>query len=112
MGALEAHPGAVRAGDVLGPRTMEEAVLEGTRGGAVLTEAHAGRVVLVDPVGTLEPVRTALASVPGLELVHAERLPRGAGIVAVLVPPEVAGRTRRATRAARPADRRRDLDRP
>jgi 2,4-dienoyl-CoA reductase-like NADH-dependent reductase (Old Yellow Enzyme family) len=27
---LEAHPGAVRAGDVLGPRTMEEAVLEGT----------------------------------------------------------------------------------
>jgi 2,4-dienoyl-CoA reductase-like NADH-dependent reductase (Old Yellow Enzyme family) len=28
---LEAHPGARRAGDVLGPRTMEEAVLEGTR---------------------------------------------------------------------------------
>ena len=28
--ALEAHPGAVRAGDVLGPRTLEEAVLEGT----------------------------------------------------------------------------------
>jgi hypothetical protein len=28
--ALESHPGAVRAGDVLGPRTMEEAVLEGT----------------------------------------------------------------------------------
>jgi hypothetical protein len=27
---LESHPGAVRAGDVLGPRTMEEAVLEGT----------------------------------------------------------------------------------
>lgn len=27
---LEAHPGATRAGDVLGPRTMEEAVLEGT----------------------------------------------------------------------------------
>ena len=28
--ALEDHPGAVRAGDVLGPRTLEEAVLEGT----------------------------------------------------------------------------------
>lgn len=27
---LEGHPGAVRAGDVLGPRTLEEAVLEGT----------------------------------------------------------------------------------
>jgi 2,4-dienoyl-CoA reductase-like NADH-dependent reductase (Old Yellow Enzyme family) len=29
--ALESHPSAVRAGDVLGPRTLEEAVLEGTR---------------------------------------------------------------------------------
>jgi 2,4-dienoyl-CoA reductase-like NADH-dependent reductase (Old Yellow Enzyme family) len=28
--ALAMHPGAVRAGDVLGPRTLEEAVLEGT----------------------------------------------------------------------------------
>jgi 2,4-dienoyl-CoA reductase-like NADH-dependent reductase (Old Yellow Enzyme family) len=28
--ALQSHPGAVRAGDVLGPRTLEEAVLEGT----------------------------------------------------------------------------------
>ncbi|MGI8716019.1 MAG: FAD-dependent oxidoreductase [Solirubrobacteraceae bacterium] len=27
---LESHPGAVRAGDVLGPRSLEEAVLEGT----------------------------------------------------------------------------------
>jgi hypothetical protein len=27
---FESHPGAVRAGDVLGPRTLEEAVLEGT----------------------------------------------------------------------------------
>jgi hypothetical protein len=27
---LEHHPGAVRSGDVLGPRTVEEAVLEGT----------------------------------------------------------------------------------
>jgi 2,4-dienoyl-CoA reductase-like NADH-dependent reductase (Old Yellow Enzyme family) len=29
-GALEDHPGAIRVGDVLGPRTLEEAVLEGT----------------------------------------------------------------------------------
>jgi 2,4-dienoyl-CoA reductase-like NADH-dependent reductase (Old Yellow Enzyme family) len=28
---LESHPAAVRVGDVLGPRTLEEAVLEGTR---------------------------------------------------------------------------------
>jgi 2,4-dienoyl-CoA reductase-like NADH-dependent reductase (Old Yellow Enzyme family) len=28
--ALESHPAAVRVGDVLGPRTLEEAVLEGT----------------------------------------------------------------------------------
>ncbi|MGH2915385.1 MAG: FAD-dependent oxidoreductase [Solirubrobacteraceae bacterium] len=28
--ALQSHPGAVRAGDVLGPRSLEEAVLEGT----------------------------------------------------------------------------------
>jgi hypothetical protein len=27
---LEDHPGVVRAGDVLGPRTIEEAILEGT----------------------------------------------------------------------------------
>ncbi len=54
-----------------------------------MTETRVQQVVLVDPVGTLAPVRAALAEVPGLELVHAERLPRGAGIVAVLVPPEV-----------------------
>ncbi|HEX3979067.1 MAG TPA: FAD-dependent oxidoreductase [Solirubrobacteraceae bacterium] len=29
--ALESHPSAARVGDVLGPRTLEEAVLEGTR---------------------------------------------------------------------------------
>ncbi|MGZ4169097.1 MAG: FAD-dependent oxidoreductase [Solirubrobacteraceae bacterium] len=29
--ALETHPCAIRVGDVLGPRTLEEAVLEGTR---------------------------------------------------------------------------------
>jgi pyruvate/2-oxoglutarate dehydrogenase complex dihydrolipoamide dehydrogenase (E3) component len=34
---LESHPSAVRAGDVLGPRTLEEAVLEGTL--AVVTPA-------------------------------------------------------------------------
>jgi hypothetical protein len=28
---VETHPGAVRVGDVLGPRTLEEAVLEATR---------------------------------------------------------------------------------
>lgn len=27
---LESHPGAIRAGDALGPRALEEAVLEGT----------------------------------------------------------------------------------
>jgi 2,4-dienoyl-CoA reductase-like NADH-dependent reductase (Old Yellow Enzyme family) len=43
---LESHPSAVRVGDVLGPRTLEEAVLEGTRAilepstnGAAATEA-------------------------------------------------------------------------
>ncbi len=36
---LESHPSAVRAGDVLGPRTLEEAVLEGTR--AILEPAAA-----------------------------------------------------------------------
>ncbi|MGA9856369.1 MAG: FAD-dependent oxidoreductase, partial [Solirubrobacteraceae bacterium] len=37
--ALESHPGATRAGDVLGPRTLEEAVLEGTRAGAGIAPA-------------------------------------------------------------------------
>jgi 2,4-dienoyl-CoA reductase-like NADH-dependent reductase (Old Yellow Enzyme family) len=37
--ALEEHPGAVRAGDVLGPRTLEEAVLEGTLAARRLTAA-------------------------------------------------------------------------
>ncbi len=37
--ALESHPAAVRVGDVLGPRTLEEAVLEGTR--AILEPALA-----------------------------------------------------------------------
>ena len=55
----------------------------------MLTKPYVGQVVLVDPVGTLEPVRAALTDAPGVELVHVEHLPRGAGIVAVLVPPEV-----------------------
>jgi hypothetical protein len=38
--ALESHPAAVRVGDVLGPRTLEEAVLEGTR--AILEPAFTG----------------------------------------------------------------------
>ncbi len=38
---LECHPGAIRAGDVLGPRTMEEAVLEGTL--AVREDTRAAR---------------------------------------------------------------------
>ncbi|MGZ4170859.1 MAG: oxidoreductase [Solirubrobacteraceae bacterium] len=38
--ALESHPAAVRVGDVLGPRTLEEAVLEGTR--AILEPAVVG----------------------------------------------------------------------
>ncbi|MGO9821344.1 MAG: NAD(P)-dependent oxidoreductase [Solirubrobacteraceae bacterium] len=47
------------------------------------------QVVLVDPLATLEPVAAALARLPRLDLVHARHLPRGGGIVAVLVPPEV-----------------------
>jgi 2,4-dienoyl-CoA reductase-like NADH-dependent reductase (Old Yellow Enzyme family)/thioredoxin reductase len=37
---LESHPGAVRAGDVLSPRTLEEAVLEGTRAVAGLAPSE------------------------------------------------------------------------
>jgi hypothetical protein len=39
--ALASHPGAVRAGDVLGPRTLEEAVREGTLATLAITEADA-----------------------------------------------------------------------
>jgi 2,4-dienoyl-CoA reductase-like NADH-dependent reductase (Old Yellow Enzyme family) len=39
--ALASHPGAVRAGDVLGPRTLEEAVREGTLAALAITEADA-----------------------------------------------------------------------
>ncbi|HET9102622.1 MAG TPA: FAD-dependent oxidoreductase [Solirubrobacteraceae bacterium] len=40
--ALEDHPAVVRAGDVLGPRTLEEAVLEGTLAVRTPTPAPAG----------------------------------------------------------------------
>ncbi len=41
--------------------------------------------MLVDSVGTLEPVAAALADLPAVELVRADELPRGPGVVAVLV---------------------------
>jgi D-3-phosphoglycerate dehydrogenase len=47
------------------------------------------RVVLVDPVGGLEPVRGALAGYPGVSVERAGALPHGDEVVAVLVPPEV-----------------------
>jgi D-3-phosphoglycerate dehydrogenase / 2-oxoglutarate reductase len=48
------------------------------------------RIVLVDPVGSLDAVAAAVAGLPDVELVHARRLPRGPEIVAVLVGPAVA----------------------
>jgi pyruvate/2-oxoglutarate dehydrogenase complex dihydrolipoamide dehydrogenase (E3) component len=41
--ALESHPGAQRAGDVLGPRSLEEAVLEGTLAARNAVTSTAGR---------------------------------------------------------------------
>jgi 2,4-dienoyl-CoA reductase-like NADH-dependent reductase (Old Yellow Enzyme family) len=41
--ALERRPGAVRAGDVLGPRTLEEAILEGFLAGRAEAAAQAAR---------------------------------------------------------------------
>lgn len=41
--SLESHPGAQRAGDVLGPRSLEEAVLEGTLAARAAVTATAGR---------------------------------------------------------------------
>ncbi len=35
--ALQSHPSTARAGDVLGPRTLEEAVLEGTLAGLAVS---------------------------------------------------------------------------
>ena len=44
---LESHPAATRVGDVLGPRTLEEAVLEGTLAGA----GAAGRRLMAERIG-------------------------------------------------------------
>lgn len=48
---LEDHPGAIRAGDVLSPRTMEEAVLEGTLAVSAGTGVGAGDGLLEDAAG-------------------------------------------------------------
>jgi D-3-phosphoglycerate dehydrogenase len=49
----------------------------------------ASRVVLLDPAGGLEPVAEALRHIPDLEVERAESVPAGAGIAALLVPPEL-----------------------
>jgi D-3-phosphoglycerate dehydrogenase / 2-oxoglutarate reductase len=48
------------------------------------------RVVLLDPAGEIGYVERALAGVPDVRVELADRLPSGAGIVALIVPPEVA----------------------
>jgi D-3-phosphoglycerate dehydrogenase len=48
------------------------------------------RVVLLDRAGEIGHVERGLAGVPGLRVELADRLPSGAGIVALLVPPEIA----------------------
>jgi D-3-phosphoglycerate dehydrogenase len=50
------------------------------------------RVVLLDRAGEIGYVEQALVGVPGLQVEMADRLPRGPGVVALLVPPEVAVR--------------------
>jgi D-3-phosphoglycerate dehydrogenase len=50
------------------------------------------RVVLLDRAGEIGYVEQALVDVPDLRVELADRLPRGPGIVALLVPPEVAVR--------------------
>ncbi|HUA48987.1 MAG TPA: NAD(P)-dependent oxidoreductase [Solirubrobacteraceae bacterium] len=47
------------------------------------------RVVLLDPGGGLEPVRDALRECDGVSVERGERMPHGAGVVGVLVPPEI-----------------------
>ena len=49
----------------------------------------AGRVVLLDPAGTLDAVAEGLGDLPGVVVERAEVLPSGPGVVAVLVPPEI-----------------------
>ena len=57
---LESLPHAVRAGDVLGPRTLEEAVLEGTR--AVLDPPHDWPTRAREPPGVPAPRAVAEAA--------------------------------------------------
>ena len=47
------------------------------------------RVVLVDPGDGLETVRDALREHPDVTVDLADTLPNGAGVVGVLVPPDV-----------------------
>jgi D-3-phosphoglycerate dehydrogenase len=47
------------------------------------------RVVLLDPAGQLATVRDALADHPEVDVQRAEELPASAGVLGVLVPPEV-----------------------
>jgi D-3-phosphoglycerate dehydrogenase / 2-oxoglutarate reductase len=47
------------------------------------------RVILLDPGGRLEPVRDALRECDGVSVERGQRMPRGDGVVGVLVPPEI-----------------------
>jgi D-3-phosphoglycerate dehydrogenase / 2-oxoglutarate reductase len=51
--------------------------------------AGAERVVLLDPAGKPATVQAALGAHPELVVQHADRLPQGPGVIALLVPPEV-----------------------
>ncbi|MGO9909197.1 MAG: NAD(P)-dependent oxidoreductase [Solirubrobacteraceae bacterium] len=47
------------------------------------------RVVLLDPAGGLKTVQAALRECPDVSVERAEELPRGPGVVGLLVPPEI-----------------------
>jgi D-3-phosphoglycerate dehydrogenase / 2-oxoglutarate reductase len=47
------------------------------------------RVILLDPSGGVEPVADALREVPGVQVERGDIVPRGPGIAALLVPPEI-----------------------
>jgi len=47
------------------------------------------RVILLDPAGGLETVREALRECSDVSVERAEQLPRGSGVVGLLVPPEI-----------------------
>ncbi len=49
----------------------------------------AQRVILLDPAGGVEPVAQALSALPDVRVERAETVPRGPGIVGLLVPPEI-----------------------